>query len=249
MTALHVYGIITLNSFYARRCRKGKHMGAFLPKQTEHGTVTVFALHVDDVRRADLKPLCERLPERMERAGRFRFERDRLLCIGAGLLLLDALGVRDQSELQVGAHGKPLAAGYPGFSLSHSGDWVVLAVGEGEIGVDIAVRKPAGLRVAASVFTEEERAWMADDPLVRFQILWTLKESVVKATGQGIGTEPSTPDVLPLTEGRPIVSDGAERYAYTGWLEDCCYSVCASYPPKVALRLCRCDAEGKLRCD
>ena len=51
-------------------------------------TVPVYALHTESVRQADLTIPQQRMPERMKRAARFRFERDRLLCIGAGLLML-----------------------------------------------------------------------------------------------------------------------------------------------------------------
>ena len=36
------------------------------------------------------------MPERMKRAVRYRFEKDRLLCIGGGLLMRHVVGIRDE---------------------------------------------------------------------------------------------------------------------------------------------------------
>ena len=85
-------------------------------------TAALHAIRTDAVRRLDWTPLYDCLPERMEKAGRFRFERDRLLCVGAGFLLLEALGLRDESALRYGENGKPYLPGGPAFNLSHSGN-------------------------------------------------------------------------------------------------------------------------------
>lgn len=197
--------------------------------------VSVFALHADAVREMDWEPVQRRLPGRIEMANRYRFERDKLLCIGAGLLLLKAVGIRDETELRYGEYGRPFAPGYPDFNLSHSGEWCVLAVGEKQIGVDIERVDSANLHVAPMVYTAAELAWMEESPLERFHVLWTLKESVMKATGQGMNLGPESFEVLPFCFGASVALRGCIWHASHGALGEYRYSVCASYPMKVDL--------------
>lgn len=42
------------------------------------------------------------MPERAEKAGRFRLEGDRLLCLGAGYLMMHAMEIRSESEIRLG---------------------------------------------------------------------------------------------------------------------------------------------------
>ena len=193
-------------------------------------TVSVYAVHIDLVRGTDLALFRERMPERAEKAGRFYREEDRLRCIGAGLLMMKAVGIRKESELRYGAYGKPFAPGYPGFNLSHSGPWCVLAMGEGDIGVDIEAPDEAHLCVAPMVYTPEEQAWMRESPLERFYMLWTWKESVMKAMGLGMKLEPGSFDVLPFTRNEPIALRGKRWYMKSGEMGGLRYSVCAAYP-------------------
>ena len=104
------------------------------------------------------------MPERAEKAGRFHLEGDRLLCLGAGYLMMHALGIRSESEIRLGGYGKPYAPGYPPFSISHSGDWCILASGAGrDIGVDIEALRQSHLDLAPAVYTPRELAWMAEE--------------------------------------------------------------------------------------
>ena len=121
--------------------------------------------------------------------------------------------------------GKPFLPGGPPFSLSHSGDRVVVAVGAGgptagRVGVDVEVVRPVR-RMAAVVrrrFAPEEAEWWAQQPPARrdaafFQI-WTRKEAFAKAVGRGLalpGTAFAVATVDGLAGARPPASsDDAE---------------------------------------
>ena len=199
--------------------------------------VPVFALHTDTVRQADLSGMALRMPERMKKAARYRFERDRLLCIGAGLLMLSALGIPDESALAFGPFGKPYAPGYPAFSLSHSGDWCVLALDSDPVGIDLEKPSETALAAAPRVFTPDERTWMGEAPLERFFQLWTWKESVMKATGRGLDLAPESFSVLCFTRNEPLVLDQRCWYAASGTLDSYPFSVCSSRPASVSLRI------------
>lgn len=96
------------------------------------------------------------------------------------------------------AYGRPaIDAGYAcarslSFNVSHSGHWVVLAVGNAvEVGVDIEdLRRGAPLHLADQCFSESEASDLRRSPLdeqvLRFFELWTLKESYAKARGLGL---------------------------------------------------------------
>lgn len=92
-----------------------------------------------------------------------------------------------------GPHGKPvLAGGLAGrlhFSLSHSGRAVAVAAAHEPVGVDLeAVRPLAAEDLAARFFGDDERRLVAGaaDPPAAFVRLWTRKEALLKATGEGI---------------------------------------------------------------
>jgi 4'-phosphopantetheinyl transferase len=81
------------------------------------------------------------------------------------------------------------------FNISHSGDWVALAIGpDKHIGVDIEVaRARKYLAIAKSYFHADEYAQLLkcqndNEQKTLFFQLWTLKEAFFKALGSGIST-------------------------------------------------------------
>ena len=190
----------------------------------------LFAVSVETVRQLDQTSLFRHMPERMKRAEKYRFERDRLLCIGGGLLMRHVVGIRDESDLSQGLYGKPFAPGYPAFNLSHSGEWCILVKGKSEIGADIEKIDENNLTAAHTVYTPRELSWMNEDPLERFYQLWTWKESLIKALGTGMYLEPKTFEVLPFIENQPLYMLGQSWYAASDSIPGYRFSVCASAP-------------------
>ena len=194
--------------------------------------IELHAVRTDTVRLVNPEELRRRMPERVRKAARYRQENDRLLCLGAGLLMIHALGIRDESMLSLGPYGKPFLSGEEKhFNLSHSGDWCLMAVScRGPVGVDIERVNEANLQVSSVVFTEAERRWMSSAPAERFHMLWTWKESVMKALGLGMELEPISFEVLPFSGGEGIRIQHRQLYAYSGRLEDYPFSVCSEDP-------------------
>lgn len=89
-------------------------------------------------------------------------------------------------------YGKPHLVGNSclHFNVSHSGAWVVCAVDNEPIGIDIEKIIPVDLEIAKQFFSDEEyKMLMAQNPKKRqsfFFDLWTLKESYIKAVGKGL---------------------------------------------------------------
>lgn len=76
------------------------------------------------------------------------------------------------------------------FNVSHSKDLITIAVSESSIGVDIEYIDPyfQYKEVTDLCFSTEEQAMVESSalPILTFYLLWTRKEALVKATGEGI---------------------------------------------------------------
>lgn len=88
--------------------------------------------------------------------------------------------------------GKPYAAGLDAhFNISHSGHYVVCAVSEKPVGIDVEQMRPVRARLAKRVCTEAEYAWYQEaesneETIRRFFRIWTTKEAYFKWVGTGI---------------------------------------------------------------
>ncbi|WMC09667.1 4'-phosphopantetheinyl transferase superfamily protein [Oceanimonas pelagia] len=96
-------------------------------------------------------------------------------------------------EIGLSDKGKPeLAGGGWQFNLSHSGSLLALALSpHSAVGVDLERRQlePARItRLARRYLAGAEQAWLTQSrqPAQDFQRLWTVKEAVLKAGGDGI---------------------------------------------------------------
>ncbi|WP_067456973.1 4'-phosphopantetheinyl transferase family protein [Actinomadura macra] len=111
------------------------------------------------------------------------------------------------------SHGKPRLPGHAvDFSLSHSGDRVVLVVAEGaEVGVDVERESDRDVdRLAEMVLAEAERDVLAalppDERRRGFHAYWTRKEAVLKATGHGLAAPMTALHVSPPDEPAAVLS-------------------------------------------
>lgn len=136
-------------------------------------------------------------PERRKKVLRYRFLKDRVLSLGAELLLRKALtecGI-EIPEIHYGykTDGKPFLKGVEGFdfNISHSEDFVMVALSGNETGCDIEKITEIDLEIAKKFFFREEYENIAALPASEernelFFRYWTLKESFMKATGLGM---------------------------------------------------------------
>ena len=149
-----------------------------------------------DIRTFNAEKILRGLPEDLrKKALRYRKEDDRLRSIGSSFLLLRAANGR---EIHYSTEGKPFVEGGNHFNISHSGDYVVLAEADSPVGVDVERVADIGidddLRNAA--LTEKEKSWVKDS-LLRFYVVWTRKESLIKCEGRGFTSEPNEINSLP----------------------------------------------------
>ena len=133
--------------------------------------------------------------ERQQRAMACRFDADSARAAGAGWLLQYALiqaGVPAPAQtFTKNSWGKPLLADRdaPHFSLSHGGCWVLCAVGDSPLGVDVELPR-CTMAIARRFFHPAELESLAAQPLPlqsdSLCRLWTGKEAFVKALGRGL---------------------------------------------------------------
>jgi 4'-phosphopantetheinyl transferase len=145
-----------------------------------------------------LLPLLD--SDRRGRVGEIKNEKEQLRSITAGLLLHYAFvhsGKRedewDKITIKKGQYGKPYIDGDKNFhySISHSGDYVLCAVDNKEIGADIQEKRKWKMTMAKRFFdiTEYRRISDADESerTDEFYRIWAAKESASKLSGRGIG--------------------------------------------------------------
>lgn len=133
-------------------------------------------------------------PHRLENTLRLRHEIDRRISAAAYLLLREGLeleyGIREIPDFGYGPDGKPFLPGLGGihFNLSHCRRGAVCAVSDREIGIDIEEIKPHDEDLMRHVLSPEEYDHVKEAvwPEAEFIRLWTLKESYLKFTGEGL---------------------------------------------------------------
>jgi 4'-phosphopantetheinyl transferase len=179
--------------------REGPGKAAIAP-----GEILVWLMEVDAPPAAIVEDwrACLDVAE-LARADRFYFDADRVTYIAAHWLLRCALAETGglppaHWRFVEEKHGKPWidpALGLPElrFNLSHSTGLVVCAVTVGAaIGIDVELISPqrVGLDIAGRYFSADEVALLRSSPPQKqqqtFFRLWTLKEALIKATGEGL---------------------------------------------------------------
>lgn len=190
-------------------------------------------------------------PERREKVDRMRMARDRRLSIGAGLLLREALTrssvPADEMKFVIGENGKPSLAGAHGirFNLSHAGHFALCAVSCLEVGCDIERVADADLRVADRFFTPSECEAITSQTTkskknVTFYRLWTLKESFLKVTGQGLRLPLSSFEIAlppPDTQSEtPRIRQNPDAHTY-------CFREYGDTIPGYRIAVCTADGE------
>lgn len=188
------------------------------------------------------------------RASRFHRDEDRhRFVVGRSTrrqLLAQRLGV-DPAKLvfEEGRYGKPRLRPdgdpKPQFSSSHSGRWVLHAVADVEVGVDVELVRSdfAKLDDFLWVLSPEERKWVraAAEPLraAALATVWVRKEAYVKALGEGLSR--SLPEIgIAMGEDGPHLAydrnpgDHGRQWSFTDLGVDGLHKACVVHagPPR-----------------
>jgi len=184
-------------------------------------------------------------PERQAYVSKFRRASDYQRSVLGGALvqrmLQDRLG-RGRTDFDIirNAYGKPYLKDYDDlhFNVSHSGDWIVGAVGNQPVGIDVEKIGTVNLDIAKRFFhqTEYNTLMACSDnaaQLSLFYDLWTLKESYIKAVGKGLSL-PLDSFVLVQQDGEwaPVIGENGETHYFKQYALEEGYklSVCGISP-------------------
>jgi len=143
-------------------------------------------------------------------------------------------------EYEYGVHEKPVLKGYGNeyFNISHSGRHVVVAFSDHNVGVDVEAIKKDRRKIAQRFFTESEIEDMNSmggegEQIRYFYQLWTLKESYMKAIGDGMTMSLSSFAFNQKeAEFQLLFSkyDMDWKFYSAFWRADAFLSICSKYP-------------------
>ncbi len=157
----------------------------------------VFALNIKDVPEVYLfKPLLSLVDKsKRERLVKFKFQKDLQRGLFADLLIrkfiIENYNTRNKDiYFSVNEYGKPYCEFIDDFyfNVSHSGNWVVCAVDNKPVGVDIEKISAIDLDISKNFFSDKEHndLMLSNYPFDYFFALWSLKESYIKFIGKGL---------------------------------------------------------------
>ncbi|WZX99268.1 4'-phosphopantetheinyl transferase superfamily protein [Bacillus sp. FSL W7-1360] len=165
-------------------------------------TLVLAAVHIDEEKQwGHYEPWLKKVsPERQARILRMRRPADRIRSLVSELLARKYISEARhiafaEIEFLSNEYGKPLVseALSLSFNLSHSGNWVLFALDETTVGVDVEqIHSIEELSLAKRFFDPAEAAQLSElsekQRQERFFQLWSLKESYIKWKGTGLGT-------------------------------------------------------------
>ena len=176
--------------------------------------------HLQDIDLVDaLRQLSE---QRREQALRYKHDLGQRTCAAAYLLLCQGLreeyGIAEKPVFEYGEHGKPFIVGHPDihFNLSHCREAAVCYISDRPVGIDVeSLRSFSDSLISYTMnMQEQELIRQSDNTALEFIRLWTMKEAVLKLTGEGIRN--NLREVLHRTDINmdTVVSDD-KRYVYS----------------------------------
>lgn len=182
--------------------------------------------------------LYEMLPERrkeaVDRARNPEIAKKRLYT-GAFLqyVLAKETGIfTERLQYEYNEWGKPALVGSDiHFNLSHSGDYVVLAVSDQPIGIDVEHKTKNYEALAKRCFCPEEYEDIMsvdtrEEQEIRFLEYWTMKEAYIKLRGEGMRIPFRSFLIERQAEALSKIS-GQEIFEKTIFLDAYCISVCS----------------------
>lgn len=158
--------------------------------------IKVYAVNIRNIKGIEDIATTHITNERLKRIDRLFFLEDKKRCLVAELIIHFYMrNVKNNANynISIDDNGKPQLVYFSDvfFNISHSGDWVVCAFSNYEIGIDIEKIKDAKMNVARKYYSDDEYKKMIcihnnTEQNEFFYLLWTLKESYLKNIGMGI---------------------------------------------------------------
>lgn len=136
-----------------------------------------------------------------------------------GYMMLKKILEYDQysNAISFTKYGKPFIRDqeYFHFNISHSRNWVVLAVSKEEVGVDVEYVKPVCLETMEGALTKKEyeklKSLSNHEAIKYFYMIWTIKESYLKMIGKGLSLSPNRLQTNVYAKKPTIMLDGKQQ--------------------------------------
>lgn len=197
--------------------------------------VQVYAMNIQSLPdpKQESRVLEKLTAKRKQKTMKYKHADDRKRSLGAGILLQNILPRFGASPDHIfcGTDGKPQADGIC-FNLSHSGDLVICATSNKQVGCDIEMIQKAPRHVAERFFCSKELTYLEscteDLRDQEFFRIWTMKESYMKMTGEGMRLALNRFAIVFDTDKISVQRDGANtdctihEYAVAGYQVSVC---------------------------
>lgn len=175
--------------------------------------------HIKDFNFEESLPLLSK--QRREQALKFRNDLGRCTCAAAYLLLCEGLqreyGMMDLPIFEYGEHGKPFIKGNPDihFNMSHCREAVICVLSDAPVGVDVESVRTLNESLVRYTMNdgEQQEIFHSDRSDIAFTRFWTMKEAVLKCSGEGLTRDLKT--VLAGVSGIETVVSPDLRYVYS----------------------------------
>lgn len=129
--------------------------------------------------------------ERQNKILKYKLENDRKRSLGAGLIINKILLENniEENSIRYTDNGKPYTDNIY-FNIAHSGNFAFGVSSQESIGCDVEIINKAHTEIAKKHFTKKEYNYLLNskDSLSAFYKIWTIKESYIKFTGNGLRT-------------------------------------------------------------
>lgn len=174
--------------------------------------------------------------ERQAKVSSYLKKEDKLRCLCGGLLIRFLFG-NMANKVITNEYGKPYLPNCDlFFNLSHAGDYVVLVADTQEIGVDIENIRTLPKSIINKCFTLDEQEWLNRQISKQaFYMLWTAKESAMKAIGKGFYMSPKIFSVMPIKNGLHYI---ANNEWYLQWYCFCNHVICITSKTDERAKIC-----------
>ena len=127
--------------------------------------------------------------QQKEKALKFKNEVDQVRSLGSSYLINSL----SKEPLLFNDMGKPFYENGPYFNVSHSGRFIMMAVSNKEIGVDIEENTNKDMSALIRIFNEAEAKMIKEH--ADFYYLWCAKESLIKCIGSSISKVEEIPSL------------------------------------------------------
>lgn len=177
--------------------------------------LTIACIDITGIDKVQYQLLYEKASqERKARADRFYHIEDAKRCVLGEAMLRCCYAKlfhdRQLPKITSSDFGKPyfLTEKNVHFNISHSGKWVVLAIANREVGIDIEQVRQQPDSLLREALTKEEYYFVCNSGNRRESFIkyWTIKESYTKRLGKGLSIHPGSIAVCEIQEQCEVTS-------------------------------------------